>query len=114
MTFGETTATLKKTKVELLEERKHSGSKFKELEDQYNNWLKYEEKLRTLKSRELWLLERDKNTEFFHQRTNYRHKWNGLEWIRNKQGKWVSDPNQIVEALKHQILKISGDDEDFN
>ena len=48
-----------------------------------------------LKSKELWLKLRDKNTRFFHLSTIIRHKRNNINAIHDDNGAWIMEANSI-------------------
>lgn len=47
------------------------------------------------RSRVQWLREGDANTKFFHQSTMHRRRRNKVVSLKNSQGNWIENPNQI-------------------
>ncbi|GLT84225.1 hypothetical protein SLE2022_024700 [Rubroshorea leprosula] len=64
----------------------------KELTQEYQHILKYEEDLWFLKSRTQWIQDGDRNTKFFHVSTIKRRSYNRIMGLKNAQGTWYYDP----------------------
>ncbi|GKU94254.1 hypothetical protein SLEP1_g7776 [Rubroshorea leprosula] len=67
----------------------------KELTQEYQLLLKYEEDLWFLKSRTQWILDGDRNTKFFHVSTIKRRSYNRIMGLKDLHGNWSYDPEGI-------------------
>lgn len=76
--------------VEDLENLKVSLNKLWECDESY--WRQ--------RSRVLWLRQGDKNTSYFHKTAAQRRKINTIEKLRNPNGVWLENENQIRKELE--------------
>jgi hypothetical protein len=67
----------------------------KTLREDYFTILKLEEELWALKSRMGWVVERDRNTKFFHTSTIVRRRANKIVRLGNSVGEWIID-NELI------------------
>ncbi|KAL1156396.1 hypothetical protein V6Z11_A08G089000 [Gossypium hirsutum] len=72
-----------------------------ELREELEEILNHEELLWKQKSRCDWLKLGDRNTKFFHGRTLHRRKINCINALRNANGDWLYEPNEVqIEAIR--------------
>jgi len=58
-----------------------------------------ENKMWRQKAKNFWLIERDKNTKYFHSRATQRHKMNRILGIYNSHGVWISHQERIAKTF---------------
>ena len=58
------------------------------------------------KSRELWLKLGDKNSNFFHLSTIIRRKRNNINAIKNEEGTWIQEANQIRAHFRENFIDL--------
>ena len=66
------------------------------------------------KSREKWLEEGDRNTNFFHNSTIYNRSKNKITCIKNHQGILVEKPRKIVDTFVTHFKNILNNYEGSN
>lgn len=66
--------------------------------EEYKNWSLHKETLWRQKSRELWLKEGDRNTNFFHKMANAHRRRDQLAKIRIN-GCWATEEREIKEGV---------------
>ena len=76
------------------------------LQAELREWLLRSEVLWHQKSRELWLKEGDKNTNFFHLSTIIRRHQNNIEAIRGDDGIWITDNCPIRQHLQEKFKNL--------
>ena len=105
--FESVTKNLKMKTKELEEwEKDPGGSEGEEhiyvLKKEINELLLREEVMWTQRSRVQWLCAGDKSTKIFHTRASQRWRKNVIEGIRDSNGVWVSQDQEIADvALKY-------------
>ncbi|KAJ9675647.1 hypothetical protein PVL29_024530 [Vitis rotundifolia] len=83
----------------------------KEAREDYKNWVLLEEITWRQKSREVWLKEGDRNTDFFHKMTNAHRRRNNVDKIKIN-GAWLTEENGIREGIANAfrlLLSNPGD-----
>ncbi|KAH1046234.1 hypothetical protein J1N35_037018 [Gossypium stocksii] len=70
-----------------------------DIREELEEMLNHEELLWKQKSRCDWLKLRDRNTKFFHNRTMYRRKVNRINALRNRNGEWLYDLDEIQSEV---------------
>ncbi|KAL6320158.1 hypothetical protein AAG906_004667 [Vitis piasezkii] len=70
----------------------------REAREEYKKWVLLEEVTWRQKSREVWLKEGDRNTNFFHRMANAHRRRNNMERIRIN-GVWKSEENGMSEGI---------------
>ena len=68
------------------------------LQAELNEWLLRNEILWKQKSREVWLMEGDKNSKFFHLSAIIRRRRNSIDALKNDSEEWITDRGEIVAA----------------
>lgn len=72
---------------------------------EFNVVLEKEERFLALKSRLQWLQQGERNSKFFHLSLVFRRRRNKISMLRDEQGNWVTDQNQlknmVVEFFKN-------------
>ncbi|RVW42681.1 LINE-1 reverse transcriptase-like [Vitis vinifera] len=83
----------------------------KEAKDSFKKWVLMEEIHWRQLSRELWLKEGDRNTDFFHRMTNAHRRNNSLDRIKIN-GVWMTEGQEvregIVNAFQHLLSEEPG------
>ena len=67
---------------------------------EFDTILSQEEKLWALKSRVNWMIQGDRNTNFYHVSTLVRRKRNQILAIKNSVGDWIHEENEIKEFIR--------------
>lgn len=62
-------------------------------------WYFREELLWKQRSRCDWLKEGDMNTKFFHAKASSRHKLNQIRELKDRDGKWMSEPTDLMNLI---------------
>lgn len=83
--------------IQSLDQRQNGGldMEITKAERELNKLLEEEEMYWKLKSREDWLQWGDKNTMWFHSKASQRKRKNSIEGIKDAQGRWVEDEEEI-------------------
>ena len=68
-----------------------------EAREDYKKWVGLEEIMWRQKSREVWLKEGDRNTDFFHKMVNAHRRRNNVDRIKIN-GAWLTEENGIREG----------------
>ena len=76
------------------------------LQSELFKWLIRSEILWRKKSRELWLKLGDKNSKFFHLSTVIRRRNNNVDAIKNEDGTWIHDSNQIRRLFRNNFVDL--------
>ncbi|KAK5843110.1 hypothetical protein PVK06_005545 [Gossypium arboreum] len=79
------------------------------IREELENVLSHEEQLWKQKSRCDWLKLGDRNTKFFHSRTINRRKINRITTLRNTNGDWLYDPDEIQQEAVNFFQKLYGE-----
>ena len=66
--------------------------------DDYKRWSLLEEASWRLKSRELWLKEGDRNTDFFHKMANSHRRRNAINKVKIN-GRWLTEDTAIQKGI---------------
>jgi hypothetical protein len=69
------------------------------IQNELDEWLLREEIIWKQRSRELWLKEGDRNSRFFHLSTLIRRRRNSIKAIKNDQGSWLRDWEDISKHV---------------
>ncbi|RVW43419.1 putative mitochondrial protein [Vitis vinifera] len=91
MQFWDAKEKISRLTVEEMEARR-------EAREEYKKWVLLEEVTWRQKSREVWLKEGDRNTNFFHRMANAHRRRNNMERIRIN-GVWKSEENGMSEGI---------------
>ena len=67
---------------------------------EFDTILSQEEKLWALKSRVNWMIQGDRNTNFYHVSTLVRRKRDQILAIKNSVGDWIHEENEIKEFIR--------------
>jgi hypothetical protein len=78
----------------------------KALKEDYFNVLRLEEDFWALKSKVGWVVERDRNTKFFHTSTLVRKRFNKIVRIRNSVGEWITDSDLIRLHIQQGFVDL--------
>lgn len=73
--------------------------RFKALEKQLDEHMKAEETMWRQRSRAVWLMEGDKNTNFFHGKANQRRKTNEIQKLKDSDGVWWKGEDHVERIL---------------
>ena len=73
--------------------------RLRELHKGVNELMVKENKMWRQKAKKFWLIERDKNTKYFHSRAMQRHKMNRISGIYNSDGVWISHQEWIAKTF---------------
>lgn len=76
------------------------------LEEKFNKALDEEEMYWKQRSRENWLKWGDKNTKWFHKKANMRRKRNTIDKIKDANGHWVSNPEELPNVFVDYFSKL--------
>lgn len=77
---------------------------------EFNKVLEQEESLWFQKSRCAWFQGGDRNTKFFHLSTVVRRRRNKVVLLRNKEGCWIEDKDQLKELAVSYFKKLYSED----
>lgn len=77
-----------------------------QLRKEYFEILQQEEELWSMKSKYNWLIQRDRNTRFFHTFAPIRRRRNRVLCLKNNQGNWVHDENEIVALIRNGFINL--------
>ncbi|KAL9680790.1 hypothetical protein QQ045_012569 [Rhodiola kirilowii] len=77
-----------------------------ELISRIDEWRLREEILWRQRSRVEWLREGDRNTSYFHAKATRRKEINTITRLKNRDGVWVLDDNQIASLIKEYFTDI--------
>ncbi|CAL1355748.1 unnamed protein product [Linum trigynum] len=69
------------------------------LEKELEEVLEQEELLWFQRSREKWVQQGERNTGYFHQQAIIRRRRNKIDSLRNTNGEWVSDPQELAMLI---------------
>ena len=83
-----------------------SGEKIKRLEKHIDNMLLDEEVYWKQRSRADWLLERDRNTKFFHAKATARKRKNRIEGVLDKNGNWSIEAEEIERRFCEHFVEL--------
>ena len=53
-----------------------------------------------------WLKHGDRNTKFFHSKASQRRRWNFIEGIKNADGVWVEEVEDVAEVASDYFMNI--------
>lgn len=67
---------------------------------EFDTILSQEEELWALKSQVNWMIQGDRNTNFYHVSTLVRRKRNQILAIKNSVGDWIHEENEIKEFIR--------------
>ncbi|MBA0739953.1 hypothetical protein Gogos_013178, partial [Gossypium gossypioides] len=98
--------------IQMKLERSYSYSlaqKEMNIREELENVLSYEELLWKQISRCGWLKLEDRNTKFFHNRVMYKRNINRITALRNINGDWLYDPEDIQEEAINYFQKLYGE-----
>ncbi|XP_026416777.1 uncharacterized protein LOC113312235 [Papaver somniferum] len=98
ISFGNIQTNIKTTREELADHQTFSpsdSSSTSRLRSRLEYLYNLEELYWKDKSREICLLERDRNSPYFHRVTLFRRKRNAISWIKNSLGTVLTDRNNI-------------------
>lgn len=70
----------------------------KEVRLQLNEWLDKEELMRAQRSKQMWLINGDRNTKYFHILARTRKARNHVDRIRGQNGVWIESYDEIEKA----------------
>ena len=73
-------------------------AEFLDVSKQMDNLLQKQEIYWAQRSRISWMKNGDRNTKFFHSKTTQRRKKNHINGIKNSQGQWVEELEEVVEV----------------
>lgn len=71
-----------------------------QLRKEYFEILQQEEEFWSVKSRYNWLIQRDRNTNFFHTSAVIRSKRNRISCLKDRKGNWVHSEEDIAALIK--------------
>ena len=74
----------------------NSKAEYLELNKKMDELLQKQEIYWAQRSRISWLRHGDKNTKFFHSKASQRRRKNHIRGIKNSQGQWVEDLEEVV------------------
>lgn len=80
----------------------------------FNDLLKLEEDFWAVKSRTNWLLDGDRNTNFFHLSTINRRRSNRILSLKDSTGKWISDINELHLLTRTHFSNLFTTEWDFD
>ena len=75
-----------------------SKAKFLSLSKKMDELLQKQEIYWAQQSRINWLKHGDRNTKFFHAKASQRRRKNFIKGIRNSQGQWVENLEEVVQV----------------
>lgn len=73
---------------------------------EFDKVLEQEELLWFQKSREKWVTQGDRNTSFFHTSTIIRRRRNRIEMLKNDEGSWVSNPQELEKLATDYYKRL--------
>ena len=77
-----------------------------QLRKEYFEIFQKEEELWSVKSRYNWLIHWDRNMRFFHTSALIRRKRNRIVCLKDNQGNWVHDENEIVALIRNGFISL--------
>uniref|UniRef100_A0A2N9FG91 Reverse transcriptase domain-containing protein n=1 Tax=Fagus sylvatica TaxID=28930 RepID=A0A2N9FG91_FAGSY len=81
------------------------------IQGQLNEWLERNELLWRQKSRETWLREGDRNSQFFHVSTIIRRRRNAIEAIKSEEGEWITYKPDIQTFMVSKFQQLFTEDD---
>ena len=81
------------------------------LQAELNEWLLRNEILWKQRSKEVWLKEGDKNSNFFHLSTIIRRRRNSIDAIKNDSGEWITDRREIQKHFVEKFKTLFNEEE---
>ncbi|XP_028093960.1 uncharacterized protein LOC114294059 [Camellia sinensis] len=79
-----------------------------ELIEQYNHVLYQEELLWFQKSRAKWITQGERNTKYFHLTTLAKRRKRKIEMLKNDNGMWVDQPEQLKVLITNYFMNLFG------
>lgn len=76
------------------------------LRKEYLEILQQEEEFWSVKSRLNWLIQGDRNTKFFHSSALIRRKRNRIASLKDSQGNWVHDEEEVASLLREGFYEL--------
>lgn len=95
--------------VNLQELQTNSGENDQEIKDKtilLDRLQQHGESFWQQQSRVKWLQEGDANTDFFHQSTLQRQRWNKVEMIKREGGEWEQNPKRVQQLFDEYFIKL--------
>jgi hypothetical protein len=81
------------------------------LQIELSDVLKKEELMWFQRSRAKWLLDGDRNTRYYHLKTVNRRRKNNVLMLKNEQGQWVDNTEQLQNMATEFYVKLFSDDQ---
>jgi hypothetical protein len=72
--------------------------------------LKQEELMWHQRSRARWLLDGDRNTKYYHLKTVQRRRKNNVTMLKDANGQWIEDVNQLQKLANEFYIKLFTED----
>ena len=82
-----------------------------DLQTELSEWLFRSEVIWRQKSRELWLKLGDKNSKNFHLSTIIRRRRNNIDAIKNGEGTWIQEANQIRAHFRENFIDLFNEED---
>ena len=82
-----------------------------DLQTELFEWLLRSEVIWRQKSRELWLKLGDKNSKNFHLSTIIRRRRNNIDAIKNGEGTWIQEANQIRAHFRENFIDLFNEED---
>ncbi|WJX23885.1 hypothetical protein P8452_13067 [Trifolium repens] len=83
----------------------------RELQEQLASTLFQEECLWFQKSRGQWIADGDRNTKYYHSKTIIRRRRNKIITLRNENGVWIDDPDNLKNMVRNFYINLFQEDE---
>ena len=101
--------------MESLNQLHETAKEIQALKREINEILFREEIMWKQRLRALWIKSGDRNTKFFHATANQRHRKNRIERLRDGDGRWKDEPEDVENIILNYFSTIFSTDhpEDF-
>ncbi|GAU43787.1 hypothetical protein TSUD_378120 [Trifolium subterraneum] len=83
----------------------------RELQEQLASTLFQEECLWFQKSRGQWIADGDRNTKYYHSKTIIRRRRNKIITLRNEDGVWIDDPDNLKNMVRNFYINLFQEEE---